>query len=388
MKLILIKYGELTTKKGNRKTFIRLLEHNIRLLLSTYQLEITALYDRMYISSDQLDEVAAKLRTIFGIHAIIIANRVDTTMESIANMAKELMATEDIKTFKVETKRSYKGFALDSYEVSQKIGGIILKAYPLTVNVHQPDLILRIEIHKDYTYLYTNELKGAGGYPVGIEGKGLLMLSGGIDSPVAGYLALKRGIDLECLYFESLPHTSLEARAKVIKLASLLNHYSGNIILNVIPFTKIQEAIYQYGDPTYNITIMRRMMYRIATELAKKHHCKAIINGECVGQVASQTLTSMDVINEVTNYPIIRPVVCMDKLDIIALAKQINTYETSILPYEDCCTIFLPEHPVINPHLSKCLEAEAKFDYEALIKESLEQVIIIKDLEVPKTALL
>ena len=203
------------------------------------------------------------------------------------------------------------------------------------------------------------------------------MLSGGIDSPVAGYLSLKRGVDLECLYFESLPHTSLEAREKVLKLASILNEYSLNIKVHVVPFTNIQETIYKNAPDSYIITIMRRMMYRIADRYSKKIKCKVIINGESIGQVASQTLTSMVVINSVTNKPIIRPVACMDKLEIIDIANKINTYQTSILPYEDCCTIFLPKHPVINPELDKCIEIEKTFNYEELINETINNIQVI-----------
>ena len=207
------------------------------------------------------------------------------------------------------------------------------------------------------------------------------MLSGGIDSPVAGYLSLKRGVDLECLYFESPPHTSIQAKNKVIKLASIINEYSGNIKVNVVPFTKLQEAIYKNVPDSYVITIMRRMMYRIAEKLSLKNKCKVIINGESIGQVASQTLTSMSVIKSVTNFPVIRPVACMDKIEIIDISKKINTYETSILPYEDCCTIFLPTHPVINPELNKCILYESNFDYESLINECIENIETITNLK-------
>ena len=206
------------------------------------------------------------------------------------------------------------------------------------------------------------------------------MLSGGIDSPVAGYLALKRGVDLECIYFDSPPHTSIEAKNKVKKLAELINAYSGNIKLNIVPFTKLQEEIYRYVPDEYVITIMRRMMYRIATKVALKRNCKVIINGESIGQVASQTLTSMSVINEVTTMPVIRPVACMDKLEIIDISNKIGTYETSILPYEDCCTIFLPQHPVINPDLEKCIEYEKEFSYDSLIDECVENIELVTNL--------
>ena len=257
------------------------------------------------------------------------------------------------------------------------MGGFVLKNISCKVDVHNPDILVNVEIRGEATYIYVDVISGIGGYPVGIQGKGLLMLSGGIDSPVAGYLSLKRGVDLECLYFESLPHTSLEAREKVLKLASILNEYSLNIKVHVVPFTNIQETIYKNAPDSYIITIMRRMMYRIADRYSKKIKCKVIINGESIGQVASQTLTSMVVINSVTNKPIIRPVACMDKLEIIDIANKINTYQTSILPYEDCCTIFLPKHPVINPELDKCIEIEKTFNYEELINETINNIQVI-----------
>ena len=261
------------------------------------------------------------------------------------------------------------------------MGAVVLKNKECKVDVHNPDLILNIEIRSEGTYIYTKEVLGLGGYPVGVQGKGLLMLSGGIDSPVAGYLALKRGVDLECLYFESPPHTSLEAKNKVVKLASIIDKYSGNIKVHVVPFTELQEAIYKNVPDTYIITIMRRMMYRIAERVSKRRNCKVIINGESIGQVASQTLTSMSVINNVTNYPVIRPVACLDKLEIIDIANKIDTYETSILPYEDCCTIFVPRHPVINPELSKCIEYENLFDYETLLEKCIDNIETIKNLK-------
>lgn len=380
-KLILIKYGELTTKKGNRRTFIKLLKNNISKILKDFDFNIRDMYDRMYIESKNIDEIANKLTNVFGIHSIVICYKVNTNIEDINNLVIEVVGKEKFTTFKVETKRSYKEFPIQSMEFSRKLGALILKKFDCKVDVHNPDLLIHIEIHKDYTYIYTNEIKGLGGYPVGIQGKGLLMLSGGIDSPVAGYLALKRGVDLECLYFESPPHTSIEAKNKVLELANIINKYSGNIKVHIVPFTHLQEEIYKNVDPTYNITIMRRMMYRIAHKVALKHNCKIIINGESIGQVASQTLTSMIAINSVTNYPIIRPVACLDKLEIIDISKKIGTYETSILPYEDCCTIFLPDHPVINPNVNKCIDMEKTFDYESLIDECVNNIETITNID-------
>lgn len=381
-KLIMIKYGELTTKKANRKVFINMLENNVNKILKNECYKITKDRVRMYIecSSDSLDNIVKKLKKVFGIHGIVIVDKVDTNIESIKNKVLEKI-NNNYKTFKVNTKRADKNFEIHSMEFNNIIGGFVLKNTNLKVDVHNPDILINIEIRKEGTFIYTNEIKGIGGYPVGIQGKGLLMLSGGIDSPVAGYLSLKRGVDLECLYFESPPHTSVEAKNKVIKLASIINEYSGNIKVNVIPFTKIQEEIYKNCPDSYIITIMRRMMYRIAEQVVKKKKLKVIINGESIGQVASQTLTSMIVINNVTNLPIIRPVACMDKLEIIDIATKIGTYETSILPYEDCCTIFLPKHPVINPDLNKAIQYENSFDYKKLIDECIDNMEVITNFE-------
>ena len=379
-KLILIKYGELTTKKGNRNFFINTLTQNIKKILKDYDMKITKDRVRMYIEvSDNLfDEVVIKLSKVFGIHGIVVCHKVNTNIDDIKQKSLELINTNQFNTFKVQTNRADKDFAINSMEFNSMIGAFVLKNSNLKVDVHHPDVYVNIEIRKEGTFIYTNEIKGSGGYPVGIQGKGLLMLSGGIDSPVAGYLTLKRGVDLECIYFESPPHTSFEAKNKVMKLSNIINEYSGNIRLNVIPFTKIQETIYKNVPDNYIITIMRRMMYRIAVKVAEKRKCKIIVNGESIGQVASQTLDSMIVINSVTSLPVIRPVACMDKLEIIDIAKRIKTYETSILPFEDCCTIFLPKHPVINPKLEKCIDYESKFDYLSLIEECVEQMEIIQ----------
>ena len=382
-RLILIKYGELTTKKENRKIFIKMLADNIRSLLKEYEFKMEYDRVRMYITCDNkyIDEIANKLSKIFGIHSIVICHKVDNNTDNIKSKVKEVLSELTFKTFKVETKRADKRFEIPSMEFNNVIGGFVLRNFDCKVDVHNPDIRIHIEIRPEGTFIYLNEIAGSGGYPVGIQGKGLLMLSGGIDSPVAGYLALKRGVNVECLYFEAPPHTSLEAKNKVIKLASIINEYSGNVKVHVVPFTKMQEAIYENCPSNYNITIMRRMMYRIADKYARKLKCNAIINGESVGQVASQTLTSMFVINSVTNMPIIRPVACMDKLEIIDIANKIGTYETSILPFEDCCTIFLPKHPVINPDINKCLLYEKNFDYESLIEETINEIEVVTNLK-------
>lgn len=382
-KLIMIKYGELTTKKANRKTFINILNNNILKVLHGYSVNIKKDRVRMYIECDENDitEITEKLQKIFGLHSIVICHKVNTNIDEISSKVLELLKNTKFKTFKINTKRADKKFPIPSMEFNNKMGGVVLKNTDLKVDVHTPDVLVNIEIRHEGTFIYTNEIQGIGGYPVGIQGKGLLMLSGGIDSPVAGYLSLKRGVDLECLYFESPPHTSIEAKNKVIKLASIIDEYSGNIKVNIVPFTKLQETIYKNIPDNYVITIMRRMMYRIAEKVAKKNKCKILINGESIGQVASQTLSSMIVINNVTNMPVIRPVACMDKIEIIGIAKKIKTYETSILPYEDCCTIFLPKHPVINPDLDKCIKYENLFDYEELINECVKNIEVVSNLK-------
>ncbi|MBQ9071837.1 MAG: tRNA 4-thiouridine(8) synthase ThiI [Bacilli bacterium] len=379
--LILIKYGELTTKKANRNTFIKLLANNVKNILKGEDFNIRFDRVRMYIECNNANVIVQKLKRVFGIHGIVICHKVNTNVEDIKAKVSELLKKETFKTFKINTKRADKSFEIKSMDFNNIIGGHVLRNFDVKVDVHNPEIIVTIEIRPEGTFIYTNEIKGIGGYPVGVQGKGMLMLSGGIDSPVAGYLSLKRGVDLECLYFESPPHTSIQAKNKVLKLASIINEYSGNIKVNIVPFTKLQEAIYKNVPDSYVITIMRRMMYRIAERLSLKHNCKVIINGESIGQVASQTLTSMSVINSVTNFPVIRPVACMDKIEIIDISKKIETYETSILPYEDCCTIFLPTHPVINPDINKCLLYEMSFNYEELIDECIENIETITNLK-------
>lgn len=377
-KIILIKYGELTTKKANRNLFINTLYQNVKMSLKDHNIKIEKNRVRMFIypeNNNEIDEIINKLKKVFGIHSIVVAykadNNIDTIKEEVLNICKNINFT----TFKVETKRSNKNFEINSMDFNNIIGGLLLKNLNnIKVDVHNPEFTLKIEIREDSTYIYSKEIKGSGGYPVGVAGKGILMLSGGIDSPVAGYLAMKRGIKIECLYFESPPHTSTMAKNKVKQLVEKLSAYQPDIKLHIINFTNIQESIYKNINPDYMITIMRRMMYRISEKIIDKRKSLVLINGESVGQVASQTLTSMSVINNVTNYPVIRPVACLDKLEIIEISKKIDTYDISILPYEDCCTIFLPKHPVINPKLEKCIEYEKTFNYNTLIEEAINNI--------------
>ncbi len=389
-KVILIKYGELTTKKDNRKFFIKTLRNNILNKLSDYDIVVTDDYYRMFIevNEDDIDSITSKLKCIFGIHEIAVCYKDENvTEEEIKKVSLMVMKEEDFCTFKVETKRSDKSFPIKSIDMNNIIGSLVLKNIECKVDVHNPDIILNIEIRREGFYVYTKGIKCLGGYPVGTLGRGLLMLSGGIDSPVAGYMTIKRGVELYYLYFESRPHTSIEARNKVRELARKLEKYNTNGKLMVVNFTKIQETIYKNLDTTYLITIMRRMMYRIAERVAKKNKCLAIVNGESVGQVASQTLSSMIAVNDVTSYPILRPLCSFDKLDIIEISKKIDTYDISILPYEDCCTVFVPRHPVINPNLKHIYNEESKIDYDTLIDEAVNTIEVV-DLKEIKSDLL
>ena len=389
-KVILIKYGELTTKKDNRKFFIKTLRNNIFDKLSDYDIVVTDDYYRMFIevNENDIDSIIDKLKCIFGIHEIAVCYKDENVNEEeIKKVSLMVMKEEDFCTFKVETKRSDKSFPIKSMDMNNIIGSLILKNIECNVDVHNPEIILNIEIRREGFYVYTKGIKCLGGYPVGTLGRGLLMLSGGIDSPVAGYMTIKRGVELYYLYFESRPHTSIEARNKVRDLARKLEKYNTNGKLMVVNFTKIQETIYKNLDTTYLITIMRRMMYRIAERVAKKNKCLAIVNGESVGQVASQTLSSMIAVNDVTSYPILRPLCSFDKLDIIEISKKIDTYDISILPYEDCCTVFVPRHPVINPNLKHIYSEEAKIDFDTLINEAVNTIEVV-DLKEIKSDLL
>ena len=379
-KLIIIKYGELTTKHDNINFFIKTLKNNIESSLSGIDNKITYDVGRMFIETDEYDEVVKKLTNTFGIHEINIAYEIDDrSLDNISKVLIELLSDKDFNTFKVVTKRSDKSYPIKSMDVSRTLGGVVLKnKKTVKVDVNNPELLINVEIRNNKAYLYFEKVEGIGGYPVGTLGKGMLMLSGGIDSPIAGYLAMKRGIRIEGVYFDSPPHTSIDAKNKVLELASILSSYSGYVKLHVIHFTEIQEAIYKYCPKEYMITIMRRMMYRIAEKLAHKNNCKAIINGESVGQVASQTLTSMAAINEVIKMPVLRPVCCYDKIEIIDLAKKIGTYDISIRPFQDCCTIFVPEHPVINPEIEKARKYEQAFDFETLINAAVKNDEVIK----------
>lgn len=379
-KIIIIKYGELTTKKDNIGLFLSALKTNVENSLSGMNTHINFDKGRMFVEAhdNNYDKVLEKLQKVFGIHEINIGYKIENDYEILKKELVNVVKDRNFTTFKVETKRSNKKFFKNSMEISKELGAVILTNIEnKKVDVNNPELLINVEVRLDAFYFYFDKVNGAGGYPVGTLGKGILMLSGGIDSPVAGYLCSKRGVKLEALYFESPPHTSIEAKNKVKKLAEILAEYNGNIKLHLVNFTNIQEAIYKNIPHEYLVTIMRRMMYRIATQIAKHNRCKIIVNGESIGQVASQTLTSMSVINAVTDIPVIRPVACFDKLEIIDIANKIKTFETSILPYEDCCTIFVPKHPVINPELNKCISYEELIPYKDLINDAVKNHEII-----------
>ena len=381
-KLILIKYGELTTKKENINLFIHTLKENVKFKLKEEKVEIQYDKGRMFIRGLQNndEQILAKLKEVFGIHEMVVCYELKSLdLEEIKKEVLGLLKEKEFTTFKVETKRSNKNIEKTSIEISSEIGAYLLKnKKEIRVDVHNPSLTIYVEIRTNGTYIYFETEPGLGGYPVGTLGKGILMLSGGIDSPVAGYMAIKRGVKLEAIYYESPPHTSIEAKNKVIELAKVLSKYNNDIKLHIINFTEIQEAIYKMIPHEYLITIMRRMMYRIAEIIASKSNAKILVNGESIGQVASQTLTSMKAINEVVKIPVIRPVACFDKLEIISIAKKIETYDTSILPYEDCCTIFVPDHPVINPDSKLCEEYETLIPYKDLIYNAIKNHEVMK----------
>ncbi|MBQ9037783.1 MAG: tRNA 4-thiouridine(8) synthase ThiI [Erysipelotrichaceae bacterium] len=372
---ILVRFGELSTKGKNKKDFIKRLAVNMQQALRDYpDLKFERTRDHVYIHLNGTDpfELAPVLKNVFGLRSFAPTLKVENDIEKIVEAAYEVMKSKK-GTFKVITKRANKRFPIHSDGVNRAAASRILKNCPdLKVDVHEPDYSLIIEIREEATYVMADTIMGLGGYPVGVGGKAMLMLSGGIDSPVAGYLTMKRGVEIECIHYASMPYTSQEALNKVKELARIISSYQGKIKLHIVPFTDLQLAIYNNCDEEYAITLMRRMMYRLAERLAKENNCLAIVNGESIGQVASQTLESMDVINAVTNMPVIRPVVTYDKLEIIDLAVKINTYETSILPYEDCCTIFTPKNPVTKPHIHKVEKQEAMFDFEPFIEEAVK----------------
>ncbi|MEA5026268.1 MAG: tRNA uracil 4-sulfurtransferase ThiI [Erysipelotrichaceae bacterium] len=380
---ILVRYGELSTKGKNRNEFIRKLTSNIKFALKAFPaLTYDRTYDRLYIrlNGEDPDQISGLLKSCFGLSSFSLAWKVNSDIDAITASCLELVRNLG-GTFKMETRRHDKLFRMTSDEINRHIAGVILDNTALKVDVHVPDHRIIVEVRQECTYIMTGSTKGAGGYPVGIGGKALLMLSGGIDSPVAGYLTMKRGVAIECIHFASMPYTSAAALDKVIRLAEKLSFYQGPVRVHIVPFTKLQLALYEHGDESYAITVMRRMMYRIAQKTAEKRHCLALVSGESLGQVASQTLESLAVINEPIQMPVLRPLISFDKLEIIDIACRIDTYNISIEPFEDCCTIFTPHNPVIKPSLKKAQRQETYFDYTSLIEECVELIetrIIVK----------
>lgn len=372
---VLIRYGELSTKGKNRKDFITRLFKNIKFMLRDYpNLEYTKTFDRIYIrlNGEDQDAIREKLKKVFGISSFSFTEKIPNDIDSIRNTCIRIAQETDKKSFKVITKRHDKSYPMRSDEINRSVASAILHNTDLKVDVHEPQLPIRIEVHRDCAYITSEKIPGAGGYPSGINGRVLLMLSGGIDSPVAAYELMKRGLFVEAIHFSSPPYTSENAKQKVLTLASMVSEYQGHMKVHVINFTDLQLEIYKTAGDPYAVTIMRRMMFRIAQRVAEANRCLAIGTGESVGQVASQTLESISCINNVCTMPVFRPLICADKIEIIDLARKIGTYETSILPFEDCCTIFDPKNPVTKPTVEKSEKLEARFDYESLIEKAIE----------------
>ncbi|HAP3461682.1 TPA: tRNA 4-thiouridine(8) synthase ThiI [Enterococcus faecalis] len=375
---IMVRYGELSTKGKNRKTFIMQLAQNVKRALADFPaLKIHADRDRMHIllNGEDSEEVIPKLSKVFGIQNFSPSIRIEKEMPAIRAMVQEVVREVYTpgKTFKITAKRSDHSFELDSNGLNQELGGAVIEAIPeIQVQMKKPDINLRIEIRKDAVYLSYETIRGAGGLPVGTSGRGMLMLSGGIDSPVAGYLAMKRGVEVEAVHFASPPYTSEQALQKAKDLAEKLVPYVGTIQFIEVPFTEIQEEIKRVVPQGYLMTITRRLMLRLTDAIREMRKGLVIINGESLGQVASQTLQSMVAINEVTSTPIIRPVVSMDKTEIIEIAEKIDTFELAIQPFEDCCTIFAPPQPKTRPRLDKAQDYEARLDLEGLMARALE----------------
>jgi len=379
---ILIRYGELSTKGRNKKMFTQKLASNIKKALVDFpQVKVIPDYDFMYLDLHEAPEEAVieKVKPIFGIQSISPVYIIEKDMEVAKKVVLDLLSQEDLegKTFKIMTKRSDHTFEMDTNQINLFLGDAVLEAFPdIKVQLKQPDITVRIDVRREHLMVSLKTIPGAGGLPVGTSGRVMLMLSGGIDSPVAGYLAMKRGMEIQCVHFASPPYTSPQALEKTKLLAAKIARFGGSIQFLTVPFSRIQEEIKKSVPEAYLMTIMRRFMLRITDQLRENARALAIANGESVGQVASQTLDSMVAINDVTNTPIIRPVATMDKLDIIKVAEEIDTFELSIQPFEDCCTVFAPPSPKTKPKLEKARQYEARLDVEGLIKEAVEGTVI------------
>lgn len=373
---IIIRYGELSLKGKNRKLFIdRLYTHTKKKLQRFRDVELKRSFDRMYVelNGQPYAPVIDTLQDVFGIQALSVAIKVDSDLEEIQKGAlAAIKEVEGVKTFKISAKRIDKKFPIGSQKLNPLLGRYVLQnADSLKVDVHHPDVDLRVEVDKPYTYISGLESLGAGGLPNGVGGKVMLLLSGGIDSPVAGFLALRRGSRLEAVHFHSPPYTSERAKQKVTDICQRLTTYAGHVRLHVVPFTAVQEAINEHIPDSYRMTIMRRMMLRIVEKIASDRDALAIANGENLGQVASQTLESMNTISEVTTLPILRPVLTMDKNEIIERAKQIGTYDISIRPYEDCCTLFVPAAPKTKPTRDQAGKFESSLSMDGLVDQAV-----------------
>lgn len=374
---VLVRYGELTTKGKNRNIFIRkLLDNTKNSLKDLKKLEFSSTRDRIYIkiNGEDTNIIEDRLKDVFGISSFSFTCKINSNIDTIKETTFNLMKDLGDSTFKVITKRQYKEFDMSSDAVNRAVASNILINTNHKVDVHNPNIKVNLEIQKDHTYITSNKIEGAKGYPTGVNGKVLLLLSGGIDSPVAAYYIMKRGIEVEAIHYASPPYTSTQAQDKVLELAKIVSRYQGKMRVHIVNFTDLQMEIYARCNESYTITIMRRMMFRIAEKVANKRNCLAIATGENLGQVASQTLDSLSVINEVTKMPVIRPLITFDKIDIIDVSNKIGTYKTSILPYEDCCTIFTPKNPVTKPKLEKSIKYENNFDYESYINDCVENM--------------
>lgn len=379
---IMVRYGELSTKGKNKKDFIKQLGHNVRKALSEFDgLEVRAQHDRLHVTLNGADSTAVmdRLKGVFGIENFSPSVKVDKDIDAIKATVLAL-AQADFKpgmTFKINTRRQDKSFEYDTYQLNDILGSHVLENVPgIQVKMKHPDLEIRVEARMNGVYISGQTIPGAGGLPVGTGGKAVMMLSGGIDSPVASYYGMRRGVKLDMVHFYSPPYTSEQALAKAKELTAKLAKYSGGIQFIQVPFAKIQETVKESVPEGYLMTIQRRMMLRLAVAVAHMRHAKGIFNGESLGQVASQTLESMEAINDVTTMPILRPLLSMDKTEIIKVAKNIDTYDLSVLPYEDCCTIFTPPAPKTRPDLEKSRKYEKHLDVEGLMKEALDGITI------------
>ncbi|MFS0751169.1 tRNA uracil 4-sulfurtransferase ThiI [Oceanobacillus sp. 1P07AA] len=383
---ILIRYGEMALKGKNIKQFIIKLQENIQQKIKHFEgVKVKRTQGRMFVllNGNDPEPIIEKLKNVFGIHSISLAIQVENSEEEIKEGALyALKKEENAKTFKVTVKRISKDFPIPSQQMNQILGGHLLtNTDGITVNVHEPDVEVRVEIRKEATYITSGAIRCRGGLPVGTSGKSLLLLSGGIDSPVAGFLAMKRGVQIEAIHFHSPPFTSERAKQKVLDLTQTLTKYGKSIKVHIVPFTKLQQEIFREMPNDYAMTIMRRMMFRISERVCEQEEILSLTTGENLGQVASQTMQSMHTINEVTNYPIIRPLIAMDKQEVIEISQEIGTYETSIQPYEDCCTIFVPKSPKTKPKREKVNYYEAHHDFTPTMEETIKGIETVKITE-------